>query len=110
MSELLAIENAAARPRKPGWLKAKAPGSPGYMEIKRLVQDLDLHTQNFIEAVKTRGETNCPPRTAWRAAVNCHMGNVAYKVGRKVYWNQETGEFIDDGEANALLSCPYRSP
>jgi lipoic acid synthetase len=26
------------------WLKAKAPGSPGYMELKRLVQEMGLHT------------------------------------------------------------------
>jgi lipoic acid synthetase len=38
MSELTAPK------RLPRWLKAKAPGSPGYLELKRLVTDLDLNT------------------------------------------------------------------
>ncbi len=44
MDGLLTIENTVNRPRKPTWLKAKAPGSPGYMELKRLVQEMGLHT------------------------------------------------------------------
>ncbi len=30
--------------RKPPWLKVKAPGGPNYVEVKRLMRDLDLHT------------------------------------------------------------------
>ena len=30
--------------RKPGWLKVRAPGGPGYSRLKRLMRELDLHT------------------------------------------------------------------
>ena len=30
--------------RKPSWLKVKAPGSPNYLKLKRVVQDQRLHT------------------------------------------------------------------
>lgn len=30
--------------RKPPWLKVQAPGGPNYVEIRRLMRDLDLHT------------------------------------------------------------------
>ncbi|PYN94032.1 MAG: lipoyl synthase [Candidatus Rokuibacteriota bacterium] len=30
--------------RKPPWLKVRAPGGPRYMELKRLLRGLDLHT------------------------------------------------------------------
>ncbi len=73
-------------------------------------RDLDLHTENFVSAIVNGGETNCPPKTAWRAAVNCHMGNVAFKVGRKVTWDDTAGKFVDDDEANALLMNAYRAP
>lgn len=33
-----------ARLVKPSWLKVKAPGSPEYLETRRLVKDLKLHT------------------------------------------------------------------
>ena len=35
---------ALPRERKPSWLKVTAPGSPGYLRLKRLMRDLDLHT------------------------------------------------------------------
>jgi lipoic acid synthetase len=30
--------------RKPAWLKVRAPGGPNYVEVKRLMRDLALHT------------------------------------------------------------------
>ena len=35
---------SGSRRRLPAWLKAKAPGSPGYLRLKRLVKGLDLNT------------------------------------------------------------------
>ena len=34
----------AAEPRKPGWLKVKAPGGPSYLQIKSMMRELGLHT------------------------------------------------------------------
>ena len=47
MSEVARIiPLATAQPRlpKPEWLKVRAPGSPGYTRLKRLMRDLNLHT------------------------------------------------------------------
>lgn len=35
---------ALAREPKPEWLKVRAPGSPNYLRLKRLMRDLKLHT------------------------------------------------------------------
>jgi lipoic acid synthetase len=35
---------ATPAPRKPAWLKVRAPGGGNYVEIKRLMRDLGLHT------------------------------------------------------------------
>jgi hypothetical protein len=37
------------------------------------------------------------------------MGNIAFKVGRKVYWDQAAGSFKGDTEANALLVPRYHN-
>ena len=71
---------------------------------------LDRHTRNFAECIKSREQPACPPKTAWLAAVNAHLGNVAFKTGRKVYWDQATGSFVGDDEANALIKSHYRAP
>ncbi len=72
--------------------------------------DLDRHTANFIECMKSRAAPKCPPEVAWLAAVNAHLGNVAFKTGRKVYWDHTSRSFPGDDEANALLSASYREP
>ncbi len=36
--------SAATPNRKPSWLKVKAPGGPNYVELKRLMRELRLHT------------------------------------------------------------------
>ena len=33
-----------AEPRKPSWLKVKAPGGPTYLAVQRMMRELDLHT------------------------------------------------------------------
>ena len=35
---------APLRPRLPEWLKTRAPGSPGYIRLKNLVRERELHT------------------------------------------------------------------
>lgn len=72
---------------------------------------LDLHTSNFIEAVQKKDPSaaNCPPSTGSVAAINAHMGNVAYKTGRKVYWDAEKKNFGKDKEANALIGAQYHN-
>ena len=38
------------------------------------------------------------------------MGNIAYRTGRKLYWNPEKQQFIDDEKANQLVKAHYRAP
>ncbi len=39
------VKDAALEPRpKPVWLKVRAPGSPNYLRLKRVMRDLRLHT------------------------------------------------------------------
>lgn len=44
MSRVIPLVPAAPRPPKPEWLKVRAPGSPSYLRLKRLMRDLHLHT------------------------------------------------------------------
>ena len=72
---------------------------------------LDFHTQNFVEAIKKDDASvlKCGIETGSVAAINAHMGNVAYKTGRKVYWDAAKGQFTNDKEANALIKAQYNN-
>ena len=73
-------------------------------------RDLDIHTQNFVDCMKSREQPVCNPDVAWLAAVNAHLGNVAYKTGRKVRWDNSTHTFVADDEANGFIQSHYRTP
>jgi predicted dehydrogenase len=72
---------------------------------------LDLHTQNFVEAMQQNDASilKAPLEAGATAAINAHMGNIAYKVGRKIYWDKEKGIFKDAQDANALMKAHYHN-
>jgi hypothetical protein len=71
---------------------------------------LDAHMVNFVECIKTREQPKCNAAVAARAAVTAHLGNIAFKTGRRLTWDDAAQTFPDDAEANALLRPSYRSP
>ena len=71
---------------------------------------LNLHVQNFLECIKTREKPNADIEIGAHIARFAHLGNIAYKTGRKVYWDGENGKFIDDDQANELIKAKYRAP
>jgi len=71
---------------------------------------LDLHVSNFIDCLKTRNKPNCDIETGAHIARFSHMGNIAYRLGRKLNWDGVKQEFINDPEANAMTKAIYRAP
>ena len=88
----------------------KVPAIPAVTR-PREVDALDLHTRNFVEAIQKNDASllKCGIESGSVAAINAHMGNIAYKVGRKVYWDAASGSFKNDREANALLTPEYHN-
>jgi hypothetical protein len=39
-----------------------------------------------------------------------HLGNIAFKTGKKLQWNTDTQEFVDDGDASKLSHGRRASP
>lgn len=72
---------------------------------------LNEHTKNFVQAIKENKPSllKCGIETGSVAAINAHMGNVAFKTGRKVYWDAAAGNFKNDPEANALTRASYHN-
>jgi lipoyl synthase len=44
MGRVIPLVPSEPRPPKPAWLKVRAPGSPGYLRLKHLMRELQLHT------------------------------------------------------------------
>jgi predicted dehydrogenase len=68
------------------------------------------HRRNFLDCVKTRNKPICPIESAVRSDTICHIDDIAIRLGRKLRWNPEKEEFINDERANSMLTRPMRSP
>lgn len=72
---------------------------------------LGEHTKNFVQAIKANDASilKCGIETGSIAAINAHMGNIAYKTGRKVYWDPAAKGFKNDSQANAMIAAHYHN-
>jgi predicted dehydrogenase len=87
------------------------PLVPEMPRVKGTGQGLDLNVKNFIDCIKSNNrETNANPTIGRAVASMAHMGNIALKTGRKVYWDAEKELFINDPEASAMIRPEYRAP
>ncbi|WP_257666296.1 Gfo/Idh/MocA family protein [Parapedobacter tibetensis] len=71
---------------------------------------LDMHTTNFIGAVRAKDPTllNAPITAGAHIAIFSQMGNIAYRTGKKVYWDDSKAQFTDK-KANKLLAAQYHN-
>ena len=74
--------------------------------------ELEAHFANFIEAVRTRKTEiqNGPVETAHHSAGLAHLGNIAYRLGRELQFDPKTEKFVNDADADAMLTRDYRKP
>jgi predicted dehydrogenase len=69
---------------------------------------LPPHLRNFIQSLKTREAPVADLESAHLSSGLCHLGNIAYRVGRTLSFDQSQGTFGNDDEANALLRTTYK--
>lgn len=71
---------------------------------------LDQHTLNFLECIRSRQSPNCTIEMGNNAAINAHLGNLAYRSGSKVYWDGAANKVKDEAGVNDLIQVNYRAP
>jgi len=79
--------------------------------VARTGEYLNEHTKNFVKAIKANDPSilKYGIETGSIAAINAHMGNIACKTSRKVFWDPATKGFKNDIQANALLNAHYHN-
>ncbi len=68
--------------------------------------------ENFLAAVRSRRQTDllCDIEEGHLSAALCHLANISYRTGRKLRFDPARERFVDDPEADRLLSRRYREP
>jgi len=102
-------------------------GSEGYMQVKYFEYHTYLGKQRepgptaksppneyerFIAAVRSRKieDLGVDIEDGHQSSALCHLGNIAYRLGRTVKFDPKTETFPGDAEANAMLSRDDRPP
>jgi hypothetical protein len=66
------------------------------------------HIQNWLDCIKSRELPNADVEIGHRSITICHLLNITRELGRKLQWEPEKEQFVDDDEANKLLDRPRR--
>jgi len=66
--------------------------------------------RDFIDCVKTRGQTIADAEVGHRTTTLCQLGHISIQLGRKLKWDPAAEQFPGDDEANRLLTRTMRSP
>lgn len=86
---------------KPGPTEGDVRGERGYAE----------HMTDFLEAVRHRNRTTkSPAQVAHQSCALVHLGEIAYRTSGRLNFDPQTETFVDNEEANAMLTKEYRHP
>ena len=71
---------------------------------------LPAHARHFIDCVRSRKRPIAEIEDGHRTNTVNRLGNIAYRLGRRLRWDGEKEQVIDDPEANRLVTGTYRAP
>jgi predicted dehydrogenase len=77
---------------------------------KNVGSGLDLHIRNFLDCIKdkTPQKLNAGIDIGRNVALVAQMGNIAYRTGEKVFWNNDKQQF-STATANKLITPVYNN-
>ncbi len=87
------------------------PG-PSFSDADIPEEEKSNNWKNFIDCVRSRKveDLDCDIAEGHLSASIGHLGVISYRTGRKLEFDPEKEKFINDTEADKLLTREYRSP
>ena len=68
------------------------------------------HQRNFLDAVKSRKQPESNIDYARKMTLPMHLALISFRLKRKLEWDSQKEEFVNDPAANSLLARENRSP
>jgi myo-inositol 2-dehydrogenase / D-chiro-inositol 1-dehydrogenase len=95
--------------------KALEASDPGILTSKITDNEIHLYVSNeqhgnWLDCIRSRNEPISPVEIGHRACTVCLVTHAAMKLGRKLVWDPDKEIFINDSEANEMLSRSQRAP
>lgn len=103
-----------------GWVTSMFGGGPVQGAPETIFDEMGLrdrevsgannHHANWLDCIKNRALPSSNEEIGHRAASLGHLATIAFKIGRSLRWDPAGERFLDDPEANRLLSRANREP
>jgi predicted dehydrogenase len=93
-----------------GWRAYGPKGEPGRGGESSNEDHDRAHKLDFFECIRSGHRPACDIEIGHVASGYTHLGNIAWRTGRKLRFDGAAQRFVEDAEANALLSRSYRRP
>lgn len=95
--------------------KAFNASNPKILEAKIGPNEIHLYNSpeqhgNWLDSILSKKPTISPAEVAHRSCSACLLAHAAMKTPGKLFWDPKKEVFIDNKEANKLLSRPQRFP
>jgi predicted dehydrogenase len=74
------------------------------------IPDSPGHIREFLDAIKSRQQTTCNVAYTHQLTKAGLLGNIAYRTGRRIRWDDERERVIRDPGANRMVTRRYRKP
>ncbi len=75
------------------------------------IPDSRGHIREFLDAIKTRNlDTTCNVRYGHRVTKPGLLSNIAFRTGRRIYWDDERERILGDSAAGKFLRRRFRRP
>lgn len=74
--------------------------------------EIESHFVNFLDCMRSRRwqDLRADIATGHMSTAMMHLGNIAYRTGRKLVFDGENEEFVNDEGANAYMIRKFRAP
>jgi hypothetical protein len=92
----------------------------GNITPKSMLRDLSVsgvsyhymagHVRNFLDCVRSRRQPVSGPEISHRSHTIAHCANLCLRLGRKLRWDPESERFVNDDDANRMLTRTMRIP
>ena len=66
------------------------------------------HHTDWFNCIRARKRTICDVAIGASTITVCHLGNIAYRLGRPIRWDPAAHRIVGDEEASRLLDIPKR--
>jgi predicted dehydrogenase len=74
------------------------------------IPDSPGHIREFLDSIKSRKRTTCDIEYAYRLTKGGLLGNLAYRTGQRLYWDDARERISGDRRAESMLTRRYRKP